>query len=59
MAPLPHEARWAVSDFARALRAEKAAVFVGAGLSVDSGFRSWRELLAEPAGVSDYKSTTT
>lgn len=46
---LPPNAEWAVRDFSRALQADKAAVFVGAGLSIASGFATWRGLLAEPA----------
>jgi hypothetical protein len=35
-----------LNEFSRELEAENAAIFAGAGLSVDSGFVNWKELLA-------------
>jgi len=49
-----------VSDFARLLREDSAAIFAGAGLSAGSGYVNWSELLKEPArriGLDSSKET--
>lgn len=40
---------WLIEQFTDRLESDKAAVFVGAGLSVGSGLKAWKNLLSSPA----------
>lgn len=41
-----HDIEWFIERFVAELRANSAAVFVGAGMSIDAGYVSWLDLLA-------------
>ena len=38
-----------IKELEKAINSEEIAAFIGAGLSVSSGFPTWAELLKEPA----------